>query len=140
MSRRNLRLVVFGGRKYNDRTTLFRHLDVVHERRRIALIIEGGATGADRGAREWAQSRGVAFVTEEAAWKDLDVPGAVIRQGPHGPYNVMAGHQRNQRMIDKWQPTGGVGFPGGTGTADMAARLRAAQLPVWEPLSSDVGA
>lgn len=140
MSRRNLRLVVCGGRTYSDRAAVFANLDHVHERRHIALVIEGGASGADTFAREWAQARGVPYVTEEADWKNLDVPGAVPKKGKYGWYNAVAGHQRNQRMIDLHHPTGGIAFPGGTGTADMVQRLTEARLPVWEPLSTDVGA
>lgn len=140
MSRRNLRLIVFGGRDYHDRRAVFAALDHAHQARCIALVISGAADGADTLAVEWAVARGVPYVKEPALWDDLSVPGAVPKKGRHGWYNVVAGPQRNQRMIDKYEPTGGIGFPGGTGTADMAQRLRDAGLPVWEPLSSDVGA
>ena len=42
-----MRVVVFGGRNYDDRRTLCRTLDAVHARRRITCIIEGEMSGAD---------------------------------------------------------------------------------------------
>jgi hypothetical protein len=40
-----------------------------------------------------------------------------------------AGPMRNQAMVDLL-PEIGIAFPGGNGTADMAARCRAAKIPV----------
>ncbi|MGY3482264.1 hypothetical protein ACVW1C_000147 [Bradyrhizobium sp. USDA 4011] len=38
----NFRVVVFGGRDYRDKSTLYRVLDAVHERSKISCIVEGG--------------------------------------------------------------------------------------------------
>lgn len=138
MSRRNLRLIACGGRGYDDRTAVFDSLDYIHARRHIALLIEGGATGADRLAREWAIDRGVAYQTFEAAWKDLSVPGVAVRRGRYGPYNAAAGHQRNGRMLTEGQATAVVAFPGGSGTADMVAQALAADVPVWQPFAEQL--
>ena len=90
-------------------------LDRIHGLTPITALIEGGAPGADRAAREWAQEHQVKAVTVPALW-DL-----------HGK---AAGPIRNQRMVDDFKPDLVVAFPGGTGTADMVQRARKAGLAV----------
>jgi hypothetical protein len=72
-------VLVTGGRKYADRVAVFRHLDELHRAGRIALIVEGGATGADRFAREWGDARGVPVATFRAPWSALGKPAGPIR-------------------------------------------------------------
>jgi hypothetical protein len=112
-----MRILVTGGRKYADRARVYSALDAVHAKHTITLLIEGGAKGADRLARDWATLRGVPFVTEKALWDQ---------------YGNAAGVLRNAAMLVKQRPDAVVAFPGGRGTADMVARARAAGLPVWE--------
>ena len=57
-----MRVLVFGGRHYADRRRLYEVLDAFHARTPITLIIEGEMSGADRLAREWAESRGVELI------------------------------------------------------------------------------
>jgi hypothetical protein len=111
------RLLVCGGRYYDNRALAFKVLDAVHAERPVTLVIEGGASGADTLAREWAVARGIARRTFEAHW---------ITQGP------AAGPIRNRLMITEGRPTRAVAFPGGRGTANMLKQLRAAHIPVME--------
>jgi predicted Rossmann-fold nucleotide-binding protein len=111
-----MRVLVCGGRDYRNVSAVRHALDVLHARRGITLIIEGGATGADQLAREWAQRRCIEFKTFDADWKAL---------------GKRAGPLRNQRMINEGKPDGAVAFPGGRGTADMIRRAEAAGLKVW---------
>jgi hypothetical protein len=48
-----MRVVVFGGRDFDDRRWLYRVLDAVHVDRLITCIIEGEMSGADLLARAW---------------------------------------------------------------------------------------
>lgn len=111
-----MRILVCGGRDYSDAAKVFRDLDALHAKRGITLIIEGGATGADRLARDWAISRNVPFVTEHADWK------------AHGK---AAGPIRNALMLSKHAPDGVVAFPGGRGTLNMIALAIEHHLVVW---------
>lgn len=104
------------------------------------ILIHGAASGADSLAADWVEDRraeGAAFpepIAFPAAWDDLSAPGAVVRTGRRGrSYNVVAGFQRNQRMIDEGKPDLVVAFPGAEGTADMTARARKAGTEVREP-------
>jgi len=110
-------IIVCGGRNYQDRERVFAALDRAHAKRRITLLVHGGAPGADTLAGEWAKERGVWVQVFEADWDR------------HGK---AAGPMRNQAMLDAG--CGGViAFPGGSGTADMCRRAERAGVKVWRP-------
>lgn len=108
-------VLVCGGRNYEDREFVFIVLDRLHKEAPIDLIIQGEATGADALAREWAIDRKVALIGCRADWQK------------HGR---AAGPIRNQDMIDRWEPSVVIAFPGGAGTRDMVDRARRAKVPV----------
>lgn len=111
------RVLVTGGRDYTDRTNVFRVLTELHVSVGVECVIEGGASGADTLAREWARTHlpATGLITEPADWK---------KWGPS------AGPRRNSLMLT-YEPTLLVAFPGGRGTADMIAKARRAQVEVW---------
>lgn len=113
-----MRILVCGGRDFDDATAIWRALDALHARRGITLIIEGGAPGADTHARGWAAEMGIDVRTFYADW---------------GAYGRRAGPLRNARMLDEGRPDGVVAFPGGRGTADMIRQAKTAGLKVWRP-------
>lgn len=110
-----MRVLVCGGRDYSDDEFLNRKLWRLHRDHPITAIIEGGANGADRFARWWANAAGVKCITVPAGWNK------------HGK---AAGPIRNQRMIDEFRPDLIVAFPGGRGTADMVRRAESAKVRV----------
>lgn len=112
-----MRVLVTGGRKYANQARVYAALDAVHAKHGITLIIEGGATGADRFARGWAIARGVPFETCEADW---------VR------YGNAAGGIRNSQMLSDWKPEAVVAFKGNSGTADMVEKAVRAGVPVWD--------
>lgn len=80
-----------------------------------ALIIQGGALGADHIAREWAYDNNRGSVTVPALW---NVDGKA------------AGPIRNQKMLDEFEPDHVIAAPGGKGTADMVKRAQKAKIPI----------
>lgn len=122
-----MRVLVYGGRDYNDHTRLFAVLDHYHAQRPFSVVIEGEADGVDKLARAWAESRGVLVDPYPAAWTDFDVDPVVLRYRRDGtPYNAAAGGIRNKKMLNEGKPDIGIEFPGGNGTRDMRSRaLRA---------------
>lgn len=110
-----MKLLVCGGRDFNDWAMLDYWLRKVHAKRPITLLIEGGAPGADSMARTWATKRGIRVETEHADWKK---------------YGKAAGPIRNELMLTKWAPDGVVAFPGGKGTAGMIEKAEAAGVKV----------
>jgi hypothetical protein len=114
-----LRMLVCGGRDFDNTQFLALCLDRTHVKTGIACIIEGGARGADTFARQWAKSRGCQVETYPADW---------TAQGKS------AGFKRNQQMLDEAKPDGVIAFPGGPGTADMIERTRKAGIKLWTPV------
>lgn len=107
-------VLVTGGRDYLDRARVWAELDALNP----GLVVEGGADGADRHAREWCHARGVRLLTVPALWT------------AHGP---SAGPTRNRDMVEMARRIGCrlcLAFPGGAGTADCARRAEAAGLEV----------
>ena len=110
-----MRVLVCGGRNYRDVRSVFASLDGLKPS--PSFIIHGGATGADACAAEWARKRMIESKAYHAAWRT------------HGR---AAGPIRNQRMLDHGRPELVVAFPGGSGTADMVRRAKAAGVTVLE--------
>lgn len=93
---------------------------------RPTLIIHGEAHGADELAAQWARRNDVADLGFRANW----YPHGAGRN--RGPLDRSAVPRRNQRMIDEGKPDFIIAFPGGSGTADMVRRARAANVEVIE--------
>lgn len=113
-----MRVLVCGGRDFDDRITVYEGLLKVAKAYGITEIIEGGARGADQLAGEFAIDNGIKHTRVLADWQT------------HGK---AAGHIRNQAMLDL-NPDLVVAFPGGRGTANMvsiakAKGTRVIQLP-----------
>ena len=111
-----LTVLVTGGRSFLDAAVVYSALTNLHTAHGVALLVEGGARGADRLARQWAIDSGVPFRTFEADW---------VRHGK------AAGSKRNGVMLSVSRPDIVVAFPGGTGTADMVRRALRAGVHVW---------
>lgn len=106
-----------GGRDYQDAERVDAILSRLHAERTIVCIIEGGARGADWLAAQWAKANRVQHKRFPANW---------ARDGRR------AGPIRNAFMLQLGAPHAVVAFPGGSGTADMINRAKAANVPVWE--------
>lgn len=112
-----MRLLVCGGRRFDDKERAYGVLDALHQVRPIAAIIHGDATGADTLADKWADERGIERHPYPAMWE------------VHGS---RAGPIRNAMMLRDGRPDAILAFPGGTGTADMVRRAREAGVEVIE--------
>ena len=117
-----MRILVCGGRDFNDREAValaLKSYKPVPLATGVsdAIIIVGGAPGADTLAEEWADCFGVRKRVFLANWQK------------HGK---AAGPIRNQQMIDEGKPDLVIAFPGGRGTTDMVRRAKAAGIEVKE--------
>lgn len=113
------RVLVCGGRDYHTIEKVFEALEVIWKNSIGDLvIIEGGAPGADRAARLWAQAHvefGVRLRSFPANWSE---------------FGKSAGPIRNKQMLDEGKPHLCVWFPGGKGTKNMMSLARVAGVPV----------
>ncbi|MDF1599683.1 DUF2493 domain-containing protein [Mesorhizobium sp. YIM 152430] len=116
-----MRVLICGGRDFGTSTDekhwMLDQLTRLNAQHGFSAIIEGGAPGADTGARIFGEISSIPVETFRADWRK------------HGP---AAGPIRNQRMIDEGKPDVVIAFPGGRGTADMVRRARTAGLRVIE--------
>lgn len=111
-----MKVLVCGGRNFNDALTLGSWLGGIHKNNGpITLLIEGGAPGADFMARKFAEWLGIPTQTFEADW---DRHGRSV-----GPL-------RNKQMLEEGRPDLVVAFEGGKGTANMVAQATAAGVKV----------
>ncbi|CAH2910550.1 MAG: hypothetical protein CPSOU_1806 [uncultured Paraburkholderia sp.] len=109
-----MKVLVCGGRDYDDDLHVFSTLCAEHRETLISLIIEGGADGADAWAQAWARAFGVQCQTVRADWQK------------HGR---AAGPMRNAQMLTL-KPDLVIAFPGGHGTANMVRQAKQAGVPV----------
>ena len=113
MAADGFRVLVCGGRDYDDRDRVFSELDALQP---IRMVIHGNARGADSLAQAWCVSRRVQAVACPAQWSK------------HGK---RAGPMRNEAMLGH-SPDLVLAFQGGRGTADMVSRARKAGVRVVE--------
>ncbi len=104
------RVLVTGGRDYQETHKVYTILSDLHYRIGISCIIHGGAEGADLAAKWWAERFGVPvedYPVTKDEWQRL---------------GKKAGPMRNQDMLERSHPDLCIAFPGGKGTADMTRR------------------
>ena len=117
------RILVCGGRDFDDWDLMCSVLDGISRNNPVDLIIHGGAKGADSMAGRWAEFRGVSQVIFPANWKGE---------------KKSAGPIRNARMISVAEPDGVVAFPGGKGTVNMIKQAVAADIPVYNVFRNQI--
>lgn len=123
-----MRVLVCGGRDYDDWETVCRVLDAIALGAGPMTIVHGACgenadkpssvpiyRGADGLAHAWAVTRGQPVEPVPAHWTTG---------------GKAAGPRRNQRMLDEKRPSLVVAFPGDRGTADMVRRAQSAGVPV----------
>jgi YspA, cpYpsA-related SLOG family len=111
-----MRIIVCGGRDYHNQSHFFDWLDKFHAKFTIVELIEGGAKGADRLARDWGQKNKITVIEVQALWEK---------------FGTRAGPIRNQIMID-YKPDAVVAFPGGKGTNNMASIAKRDGIKVYD--------
>jgi hypothetical protein len=113
-----VRIIVSGGRDFNDVDVVFCCLDEVQsELGKITELAHGGATGADKLAGMYAQTHKIPFTVFKAEWHI------------HGR---AAGMIRNNQMLHNFNPDLVVFFPGGKGTSGMKNSVLASRINFWQ--------
>ena len=102
-----LKVIIAGSRSFQDYELLKRTLNQLFPE--PVVVISGCAAGADTMGEQWAKEQGYNIEKHPADWKNLNVPICKVRYNKYGAYNAMAGHNRNQEMLDsvKNNPEGG---------------------------------
>jgi len=115
-----MKIVVTGGRDFNEPYFVGRHLDKLHAKYRFTALVEGGARGVDRFAKHWARQAtpAVIHISEQLTQDEWD------------QYGKMAGAVRNGRMLRIHTPALVIAFPGGSGTANCVELAEALGIDI----------
>jgi hypothetical protein len=116
-----MKVLVCGGRNFLNMQMVNDVLGAYHLECPITLLVEGGARGADRLARNWAAINNVQWVTYKADWDTFGKSAGVIR---------------NIQMLETERPDIVFAFPGGKGTQHMVSIAKKKGVQVIE-CSSD---
>lgn len=108
-----MRVLICGGRDFDDWRLLQSTLAQLHAERPFALVITGAANGADNLGSRWAHHQRIPVAEFPANWRFE---------------GKAAGPKRNEAMIALGRPDLVVAFPGGRGTEDMVRRAAAAKV------------
>jgi len=106
-----MKVLVCGGRDFDDYSTLRAYLNLVHNKTPITEIIEGGAKGADALAAKYADTFKIPLRTFKADWDK---------------HKKAAGPIRNSQMLTEGKPDLVIAFPTpkSVGTHDMIAKAK----------------
>lgn len=110
-----LRVLVTGGRDFQDRAAMDRALSIIANSVGISAVIHGAYRGADTLAGEWARAHGIAEDPVPADW---------------ATFGRRAGPIRNAAMIRHHDPHLVVAFSGGDGTLDCVTQAEEAGIGV----------
>lgn len=117
----HMRVVVTGGRMFNNESLVEKALDALLEESKTTLtVVHGGCSGADSLANAWAYAK-------RAAGHDVRI---LVYPAEWGKYGKAAGIIRNQLMLMRSSPDLVLAFPGGSGTKDCIARAESLKIPV----------
>lgn len=111
-----IRLLVCGGRNFDDVEFATHVLCTIHNKYKIDKIIEGEARGADTIAKYWSEE----FIGPPEGYP-----------ADWSTYKKRAGPIRNKQMLDEGVPDVVLAFAGERGTADMVSQAEKRDVPVW---------
>lgn len=115
-----MRFLLCGDRKWDDPLPIAWVVRALMNGPSPAVVIEGGAPGADSLAGRSADRQGAEHEQYPAKWED---------------YGRAAGAIRNQQMLDEGKPDVVFAFhddlAASKGTADMVRRAKKAGIPVY---------
>ena len=99
-----MKVVITGGRDFNEKKYIHEQLDKIHSETPITLLVQGNAIGADILSGMWATKNKIKMLTVKADWDK---------------FGNKAGLIRNIEMADMYDYDMVIAFPGGRGTAHM---------------------
>ena len=110
-----MRLLVCGGRHYDDADAVRGELDRLHRDQPLTVLVHGGLAGIGTAAEAWARARNVHVVRYPPNWTLL---------------GSKAEAHRNAFMLADSRPDMVLAFPGGRDTLELLRMTRAAGRPV----------
>lgn len=124
-----MKVIIAGSRGVTDLAQIYDA--VVASKFDVTEVVSGTAKGVDKLGEVYASQTLIPVKRFPAQWKDLEVPGAVIKQGQYGPYNALAGFHRNQRMAEYADALIAVWNGTSNGTKHMIEYMYKCEKPVF---------
>lgn len=117
-----MRVIVCGGRDFDDYERLASALNRAHARKPIIHVIHGAAPGADLLAERWAKENWIPYT---------GVPAERKKHGDKADHLQMT--EIITTMLHDAMPDAVIAMPGGKGTAMMCELAHKAGVKVWQP-------
>lgn len=92
------KVIIAGSRNFSNYNLLKKTLDNLFTE--SFILISGGAKGADLLGEKYAKERNYEIEQHLPDWKNISVPNCVVKYNQYGPYNALAGYNRNQEMLN----------------------------------------
>lgn len=109
-----MRLLMSGGRHFEDPGLVESALSAIHGRAPITVLIHGGIPGLGIPAESWARRNGVHLISYPATFS----------LGKRGDF------ERDRFMLDDSRPHAILAFPGGRRTAELCQRARLKEVSI----------
>lgn len=127
-----MKLLICGDRNITDYKILLEALKASGYEN-IDTVISGNANGVDKLGERYAKENGLILKIFKPDWKNLDAPGAIIKENDYGKYNSRAGMDRNEKMVDEADNVLAVQTNGPTsGTQGSVKYAKSKDKPVFE--------
>lgn len=97
-------IVIAGDREINSVDEIDKAVEKSGWRSQITEVVQGGARGVDKSAKEWARLKGIPCKEFAADWKNVTRQGARVKERENQwtkkmeKYDADAGHFRNEQM------------------------------------------
>jgi len=129
-----LRIAIIGGRNFNDYDTFKKVIESIDAhisyQDKTVIVVSGGANGADTLGSKWALENNYGLMVFEADWKNLDTTPCRIKHGKYGPYNALAGFNRNDKIVENADIIIAFWDGNSPGTGDSIKKARKLNKPI----------
>lgn len=126
-----MRVIVAGPRNYEGEEA-YEHVCRAIEQSgfEITEVVSGKAKGVDTLGERWAFDNDLPVKGFWPKWKELDQPGARVKENQYGKYNANAGSFRNGLMAQYADALVAI-VNGSFGTANMVKQMKELGKPVF---------
>lgn len=95
------RVIITGPASYTSKKVIFNTLSALKDTLGDFIMYGGDTKGIETTAAEWCEINDIEIVSFPIDWKNVNVEGAVVKEGQYGKYNSQAGMMRIRKIIEK---------------------------------------
>ncbi|MBE0438340.1 MAG: DUF2493 domain-containing protein [Gammaproteobacteria bacterium] len=95
-----VKLIVTGTKTFENKKLVIQVLNDMKSKISELEVVTGADKGPETMAAEWAEYNNTPSKIFKVNWKDINVEGADVAEGPYGKYNRKAGVARNREMVE----------------------------------------